>query len=125
MIKVFMDGRLGQEIEVRKTKSDLSVANLSLGSTSKYKDEENTSWMRCSVFGKSAEVLAQYCSKGDQLIITGEGEQRKYTDKEGVERTTFEIRVESWSFGAKSKKNETAASGNDLPPPPDLDSIPF
>jgi len=125
MIKVFMDGRLGKDIEIRKTQSDLSVANLSLGSTSRYKNEENTSWMRCSVFGKSAEVLAQYCSKGDQLIISGEGEQRKYTDKDGVERTAFEVRVESWSFGAKKKGTEGKEMPGDVKQAMDLDSIPF
>ena len=108
MISVFCAGRIGQDLELKKTKSDMAVLNLSVGSTTKYGGNEITSWMKVVAWGKQAEAIAQFFKKGDQIIISGSGANKKWQKDDGSEGLTFEVNVNSWAFGAKSKVNEEA-----------------
>ncbi|MEW6416017.1 MAG: single-stranded DNA-binding protein [Pseudomonadota bacterium] len=95
--KVILVGNLGRDPEMRYLPSGEAVANLAIATTDKYKDKsgqmvEQTEWHRVAFFGRTAEVCGQYLKKGSQVYVEGSIRSRKYTDKEGVERTAYEIR---------------------------------
>jgi len=94
--KVILIGRVGQDPEMRITNSGDPVVNLSIATTEYWKSktgekQESTEWHRVNFFGKPAEIIKQYVRKGSQLYIEGKIKQKKYTDKQGVERSAFEI----------------------------------
>jgi single-strand DNA-binding protein len=95
--KVILIGNLGRDPEVRYTPNGDAVANLSIATTERWKDkngemQEQTEWHRVSFFGRQAEVCGEYLRKGSSVYIEGRLQTRKWTDKEGNERTTTEIR---------------------------------
>lgn len=106
--KVILVGNLGRDPEMRYLPSGEAVANLALATTDKYKDKsgqlvEATEWHRVAFFGRTAEVCGQYLKKGSPVYVEGSIRSRKYTDKEGVERTAYEIRGDRMQMlGGKS-----------------------
>lgn len=95
--KVFICGCVGKEPESKTLPTGMVVANLTIAtnktSTNKQTNEKQTKteWHRIVFFGRTAEVVTQYVTKGSKLFIEGEIQTRKYTDKEGVERSITEI----------------------------------
>ena len=91
-------GRLGRDPEVRYMPNGDAAVNISLAVGKTWKDKnsgekkEVTTWVPVSFFGKTAEIVGEYCRKGSQLQITGEFSVRKYTDKDGNEKTITEIK---------------------------------
>ena len=95
--KVILIGNLGRDPEVRYLPSGDAVANFSIATTEKWKDksgemQEQTEWHRISFFGRQAEICGEYLRKGSSVYVEGRLQTRKWTDKEGNERTTTEIR---------------------------------
>ncbi len=95
--KVILIGNLGRDPEVRYMPSGDAVATLNLATTEKWKDkageaQEQTEWHRVSFFGRQAEICGEYLRKGSSIYVEGRLQTRKYTDKEGVERYSTEIR---------------------------------
>jgi len=95
--RVILIGNLGRDPEMRYVPSGEAVVNLALATTEKYKDKagqlvEQTEWHKISFFGKTAEVCGQYLKKGSQVYVEGQLRTRKYTDKDGVEKYSTEIR---------------------------------
>lgn len=99
--KVILVGNLGRDPEIRHLPSGDAVANIAVATTDKWKDKqtgeqkEQTEWHRVSFFGKLAEIVGQYLTKGSQIYIEGKLQTRKYTDKDGVEKFATEIRADS------------------------------
>lgn len=91
-------GNLGRDPEMRYTASGEAICNFSIACTDSWKDKqtgekkEQTEWVRISFFGKLAEIAGQYLKKGSQVYIEGSLRTRKWTDKDGQERYTTEIR---------------------------------
>jgi len=95
--KVILIGNLGRDPEVRYLPSGDAVANFSIATTEKWKDkngemQEQTEWHRIAFFGRQAEICGEYLRKGSSVYVEGRLQTRKWTDKEGHERTTTEIR---------------------------------
>lgn len=80
------------------------ACNSSIAVSKKWKDKnsgetrEQTTWVPLSMFGKTAELFGKYAKKGSQIRVNGEFSVRKYTDKDGVERTATEIRVQDFQL---------------------------
>ena len=93
-------GNLGRDPESRYTASGEAICNFSIACTETWKDKqtgerkEMTEWVRISAFGKLAEICSQYLKKGSQVYVEGSLRTRKWTDKEGQERYTTEIRCD-------------------------------
>lgn len=91
-------GRLGRDPELRYLPNGDAAVNISLAVGKKWKDKtsgetrEQTTWVPFSFFGKTAELIAQYAKKGSQMRADGEFSVRKYTDKDGNEKTITEIK---------------------------------
>ncbi len=94
--KVILVGNLGRDPEIRTIESGVKVANFSLATTESYKNKEGnridqTEWHRIVLWRGLAEIAERYLHKGSQVYIEGKIVSRKYTDKDGVERTVTEI----------------------------------
>lgn len=93
--KVILVGNLGKDPEVRFVQSGNAVCNLRLAVTERRKDGDNwkdhTEWMDVVVWGKTAENVGQYCSKGKQLYVEGRIQTREYEDKDGNKRKATEV----------------------------------
>ncbi len=94
--KVILVGNLGRDPEIRYMPSGEPVANITIATSSKYKNKsgemvEETEWHRVTFFGKLAEIAGQYLKKGRSVYVEGRLKTRKYTDKDGIEKYATDI----------------------------------
>ena len=94
--KAILIGRLGRDPEVRQMPNGEAVCNFSIATSETWNDQhgqkqERTEWHAITLYRRTAEVAGQYLKKGSQVYIEGRIQSRKYTDKNGVERTAYEI----------------------------------
>ncbi len=98
--KVIIVGNLGRDPEVRTFPSGDRVANVTLATTDKWKDKqtgeakEATEWHRVVFNGRLADIAAEYLRKGAQIYVEGSLRTRKWTDAQGQEKYTTEIRAD-------------------------------
>jgi len=95
--KVILVGNLGRDAELRYTPGGAAVATLNMATTEVWNDkqgqrQEKTEWHRVVLWGKSAESLAEYLTKGKQIYVEGRLQTRQWDDKDGNKRYTTEIR---------------------------------
>jgi single-strand DNA-binding protein len=113
MNKVILIGRLTRDAEIRRTQSDnpLLVASFSLAVDRRYKrdGQPDADFFNCSAFGKTAEVIEKYTSKGAKIAIEGSIQNDNYTDKNGVNHSTYRVIVDAIDFC------ETKASTQEKP----------
>ncbi|MDU4301377.1 MAG: single-stranded DNA-binding protein [Eikenella corrodens] len=139
--KVILIGRLGRDPECRYLPNGDAVCNFSLATTESWKDQsgqkkERTEWHAITLYRKLAEIAAKYLQKGSLVYLEGRIQSRKYTGKDGIERTAYEIVCsEMKMLGGKAEGGE----GQHNPPPPpqarqqsaapvpqdDIDDVPF
>lgn len=86
-------GNLGKDCESRFTQNGDPIVSFTVAAKSGYGDKAMTTWARCSMFGKRGEAVAPYLLKGQQVAVVGELSAREWTDKEGLKRTSIEVRV--------------------------------
>lgn len=97
--KVILIGNVGQDPDIRFTPSGDAVGNFSVATTDIWKDkegkkQERTEWHRIVVYRKLAEIVEAYVKKGSSVYVAGHISSKKYTDKQGVDRVSFEIVAE-------------------------------
>jgi len=96
--KVILVGNLGRDAELRYTPGGAPVATLNLATTEVWNDktsgqkQEKTEWHRIVLWGKSAESLSEYLTKGKQIYVEGRLQTRKWQDKDGNDKYSTEIR---------------------------------
>ncbi len=96
--RVILIGNLGRDPEMRYTQGGEPIANFSLATSENWTDktgnkQERTEWHKVEVFGKVAQVVRDYCTKGKQIYIEGSIRYDEWTDKDGNKRFTTKIRV--------------------------------
>jgi single-strand DNA-binding protein len=89
-------GRCGKDPEVRYTAAGTAVASVSIACSEKFKGksgewEEKTEWVPLVFWGKLAEIVGEYVTKGKEIYVSGRMQTRKWQDKEGNDRYTTEI----------------------------------
>src|SRR4051812_47817584 len=97
--KAILVGNLGRDAEMRFTAGGTPVATVSLATTERYNDregqkKEETEWHRVVIWGKTAESLHEYLTKGKQIYVEGRIQTREWTNKEGQKVKTTEIRAD-------------------------------
>jgi single-strand DNA-binding protein len=100
--KVILVGNVGRDPEIRYTQSGEPIANFSLATSETWNDksgqkQERTEWHRVEVFGKTAQVVRDYVTKGRPLYIEGSIAYQEYTDKDGIKRNTTKIKVSGFN----------------------------
>ena len=145
--KVQIIGHLGRDPEMTYTPSGAAVTNFSVAVNRTRRDPgggnvEETEWFRVVAWEKLAETCDEHLRKGDRVYIEGRLQSRKYTDRDGVERTAVEIvagdmvmlggsrdesgapaRAPTRPAPAKGRPGATAG-GRKSPPPPKVDGNP-
>jgi single-strand DNA-binding protein len=106
--KVQLVGHLGTDIEVRKFDSGSIKASFRLATTENYKDaqgnkKEETQWHNIIAWGKQAEILEKYVSKGSELMLEGKIAYRNFETKEGEKRYITEIEVRDFKLMNNNK----------------------
>ncbi len=94
--KVTLIGHLGKDPINRYMQNGDAVCNFSIATSESWKDaqgqrQERTEWHAVTLYRKLAEIAAQYLKKGSLIYLEGKIQSRKYTDKQGIERTAYEI----------------------------------
>jgi single-strand DNA-binding protein len=97
--KAILVGNLGRDAEMRFTQGGTAVATVSIATTDVFNDRdgqkrEDTQWHRIVIWGKTAESIQPYLTKGKQIYVEGKIQTREWTDKEGKQVKTTEIRAD-------------------------------
>lgn len=99
---ISVGGRLVKDPELRKTRDGTSVTSFTLAVERNVKNSEgryDTDFIDCTAWRQTAEFACKYFRKGEMMIATGALQSRKWTDKSGQNRTSWEILVSSVYFG--------------------------
>ena len=146
--KAILVGNLGRDAEMRFTAGGTPVATVSLATTERFTDREgqkreDTQWHRIVIWGKTAESLHEYLTKGKQIYVEGRIQTREWDDKDGKKQRTTEIRADRIVLlggggggegrmgargGARDRSYEGAEATADVSSPVDAphdDDIPF
>jgi single-strand DNA-binding protein len=142
--KVILVGNLGRDAELRYTPGGSAVATLNMATTEVWNDkqgqkQEKTEWHRVILWGKQAESLQEYLTKGKQIYVEGRLQTRQWDDKDGNKRYTTEIKADrvtllgggsgraGGGFGGSAERSSSPAAGPDDAPvePITDDDIPF
>lgn len=105
--KVFVQGRLTRDPELKKTSGDVSVCNFTIAVNKKYGKEENTYFFDVVAWRHTAEFVARNFTKGRQILIDGELTSRNWEDKEKKKRTSIEIVANEIHFCDFSDSNNS------------------
>lgn len=117
-------GRLGRDPEMRYTTNGKAVVSFSLAVNRDGKKDESD-WIDFVAWEKTAEVIAQYCHKGDLIGVTGNLQRREW-EKDGQKRFAHEVRVNRIDFCGSKKGNAPAADADGFAPITEDDgALPF
>ena len=111
-------GRLGYEPELRYTNGGTPVVNLSVANNRNVKvgeaRESIADWFKIVVYGRGAEVIAQYARKGSSLAFNGRLQNEKWVDREGIERTSTVLIASNFEFLPAKKSTESEIAEADV-----------
>jgi len=115
--KVILLGRLGQNPEVRQTQTGTTIATMSLATNDGIGDGITTEWHKVVVFGKAAETIQQYATKGTQLYIEGRVRTNKWQDDSGNNRYSTEVIANNFQFvnSGNQDSNRPTPNFNNIP----------
>lgn len=114
-------GRLGKDPELKTLQNGQSVCNFSVACNDDYKDKNSgevvkkTEWVNVVVWGRLAEVCAEWLNKGSQVYLAGKLTTRKWQDKEGNDRYSTEVNVSDMQMLGG---NRASSEGHDEPSEP-------
>ena len=96
--RVQLIGNVGNDPEVKMFEGGKKVANLTIATNESYRNEkgekvEQTEWHRIVAWGKTAEIIEKYVSKGKEIVVDGKLTHRSYDDKNGEKRFITEVVV--------------------------------
>ena len=122
--RVFLMGNLTRDPELRKTPSGMSVSDLGLAVSEKYKNKEgkiveSTCFADIVVWGRQAETCCEFLTKGSQVMVEGQLQLDQWQTESGEKRNRLRIRADRVQFlGKLRKQGDKAASNGDSQPPP-------
>jgi single-strand DNA-binding protein len=111
--KVILVGNLGRDAEMRYTASGAAVSTISVATTETWNDnnnqkQEKTEWHRVVLWGKTAENLSQYLTKGKQIYVEGRLQTKEWEDKDGVKKYSTEIKADRVTLLGGKRDNDAA-----------------
>ena len=130
--KVLLMGNLTRDPELKRTSSDMAVAQIGMAVNRRYKDKtgelkEETTFVDCEAWGKTAETMAKYLAKGRPVFIEGRLKLDQWQDKDGNNHSKLKIVIEKFEFvdsrGGQSSTSSTQEAVATAPPADD--DIPF
>jgi single-strand DNA-binding protein len=124
---VVLKGRICNDVELKYTQSNIPVCSFTLAVDRRGKSEDReTDFISMVAWRTTAEFISKYFAKGSAIGIEGSIQTRKYKDKDGNNRTAFEVIVNQAHFmeSRKSESNESANTNGFTNIPDDVD-LPF
>lgn len=129
MNNICITGRLTSAPEIKKTTSGVPVCSVSIAVDRDYKvnGEKATDFIPCVFWRGTAEFVGKYFSKGDMIVIVGSLESRKYKDKDGNNRTVWEVKADKVNFcgGKKEVSQDNTQTFEDVSDEISDDTLPF
>jgi len=119
--KIIAIGNVGRDPETKTLPSGDTVTDFSVATSERRtvngQSQETTTWFRISAFGKLGETCAQFLRKGSYVYVEGTLSQRDWTDREGANRTSLEVRAREMRMLDKRGDNAGGdnGGGNDTP----------
>ena len=128
--KIIIIGNLGRDPEMKYLPSGDPVADFSVATSERRsiqgQQQEQTTWFRVAAFGKLAETCHQYLHKGSYVYLEGSLSQREYTDREGNQRQSLEVRArEMRMLDRRGEQSATTMSASLAEQASPLDDVPF
>lgn len=126
MISATIIGRLTRDPEQQQA-GQYNVTHFTVASNSTRKNrdgEYDTTFIRCAVFGRQGDVIAQQFQKGQPIIVSGELSTHEWQDQQGNQRQSFEMSVQNFSFVPRDYSQEQAQQEQQAPEVTD-DDMPF
>lgn len=126
MNKAEFVGRLTRDVEVRTTESGTVTARFTIAVSRKFKNAEGVyeaDFINCVAFGKTAEFLNKYFSKGSMIGVTGRIQTGSYINKDGQKIYTTDVVVEECEF-VTSKNDSNNTTKSEDPVTPDFVDVP-
>ena len=115
MNKFIVTGNITKDAELRYTANDKAYSKFCIANNEGYGDNKKTNFFNCTLWGKSAENISRFLTKGQKVLITGKVEINDYKDKEGVERKIIDINVDSFGgvelLGNKAQQESGTNNG--------------
>jgi len=101
--KVFLMGNLTRDIELRHIGGDQSVAKIGLAVNRRFRtkageNREEVTFVDCEAWGRTAEIMSQYLTKGRPVFIEGRLKLDQWQDKDGANRSKIKVVVENFQF---------------------------
>jgi len=122
-------GRLTKDPEMRQTQSGVSVCNFTVAVDRNYTrqgEDRQTDFFDCVGWRGLADMICKYFNKGKEIVLSGEMQSRKWQDKDGNNRTSWEIQVGNVDFcGSKGNGNSEPAYSEPDFGPADNEEVPF
>ena len=129
--KVLLVGNLTRDPELKSTPSNQSVAQIGLAVNRNYQTKdgekrEETTFVDCEAWGRTAEVMCQYLAKGRPVLVEGRLKLDQWQDKDGNNRSKLKVVIENFQFvdsrsGGGDAPSQTSAAPQSVPE----DEIPF
>lgn len=115
--KIILVGNLGRDPELRYSTGGEPICSFTMATNERRKDKSGelqdiTTWFRITLFGKQAELASQYLTKGRPVYIEGKLRQDTWTDRDGKERTTLDVRATEMQFIGSREDAGGGGGGN-------------
>lgn len=108
MNNIIIKGRLTKDPELRNTQSGTAVCTVNVAVDRPYSKDKETDFFTVVLWRQTAEFVSKYFSKGQEILVQGEMQSRKYEDKEGNNRIAWEIKADRVEFcGSKDQNSES------------------
>ena len=111
MNSITIAGTLGRDAEVRYLNSGDPICNFSVADSAGR--DKPTIWWSCSLFGKRAEALSQYLTKGQSVTVVGSISEREFTDKNGNHRKSMDVRVSEIALQGGRRESQEERRNNE------------
>lgn len=122
--KIFIQGRMTKNPELRTTQSGKPVASFTVAVDRDY-DREKCDFFNCVAWGKQAEFVSKFFEKGQMAVVSGSMQSRSWTDRENKKRLEWEVQAESIHFCGEKRKASPDISAADFEELEDEEEMPF
>jgi single-strand DNA-binding protein len=122
-------GRLVRDVELKATQTGMSIVKftVAIDRRAKQGEDKKADFISCVAFGKTADFIAKYFSKGSKIVIIGRIQTGSYDDKDGKKIYTTDIMVDEVEFAESKQNNNNGDYSNisaDYKPAPGINNLP-
>lgn len=113
MNRITLSGNLTRDPEVRYTQSGKAYTRVAIAVNRPFGKDKAVDFFNLVAWDKTAEIIGKHMSKGSRILVEGRLQTSKYTGKDGNDRTSTEVIVETFEFAGDSKKKSAASDPDD------------